>query len=547
MAGLLAVVVVVLLLAVFDEPEQRDGMQALREALFEELVEMTLRREAFSPIKNKRLGLDFATRSEALRDDFIAAGTDVELLRAILRLSNLRRDGHLRVVEIAEGLRYPPYTYVRAPIRFAVDYGDADRPFLFVSDLGQDVADGAFGANPRYGDELVGVNGRSLAEHLALMRLYIAASSDARLWLEYAVNLSSYRTDFDPALFADGEVTYALQTAEGGRYSITLPYVPPDSIEWSGNARNPSVRGLPHRYPLDHLFAGWLTKKSYPGFSRMMTTASFSVYKLDDPDAKVLLIENHQFKKELEDDVRRLVRYALSHDLLSHDVIWDLTSSRGGSKGWVLLRTLASRPFQSTLGNVRISDIIPRFIAYRIDWRAPDDDATQWMRQWLTLDLRAAFREGKEYSDPVPFKLQAAPRDADGVLEPPPQHFRGRLVILIGPLGRSQVDQLAAMVIDNGLGHSIGMPTAGSSNTWEWRDTISFENGDPVARYMWTIGHTIRPNGEILEGNAAPPAEFVPMTRENFRHYSDVLIERALAHLRGEPADDARRTGSATP
>ena len=147
----------------------------------------------------------------------------------------------------------------------------------------------------------------------------------------------------------------------------------------------------------------------------------------------------------------------------------------------------------------------------------------------------------------MPFKLQAAPRESDGVLEPSPQHFRGRLVILIGPLGRSQVDQLAAMVIDNGLGHSIGMPTAGSSNTWEWRDTISFENGDPVARYMWTIGHTIRPNGEILEGNAAPPAEFVPMTRENFHHYSDVLIERALAHLRGEPADDAQRTGSATP
>ena len=55
---------------------------------------------------------------------------------------------------------------------------------------------------------------------------------------------------------------------------------------------------------------------------------------------------------------------------------------------------------------------------------------------------------------------------------------------------------------------------------------------------MWSIGHTVRPNGEILEGNPAPVDEWIPLTAENFDRYYEVLYDRALAYLaeQGHPA-----------
>ncbi len=48
---------------------------------------------------------------------------------------------------------------------------------------------------------------------------------------------------------------------------------------------------------------------------------------------------------------------------------------------------------------------------------------------------------------------------------------------------------------------------------------------------MWSIGHTIRPNGEILEGNPAPVDEWIPLTRENAAEYYPILLGRALELL----------------
>jgi hypothetical protein len=48
---------------------------------------------------------------------------------------------------------------------------------------------------------------------------------------------------------------------------------------------------------------------------------------------------------------------------------------------------------------------------------------------------------------------------------------------------------------------------------------------------MWNIGHTIRPNGQILEGNPALPKEPLPITRDNFRTYYDQLLGRVFAYL----------------
>ena len=76
------------------------------------------------------------------------------------------------------------------------------------------------------------------------------------------------------------------------------------------------------------------------------------------------------------------------------------------------------------------------------------------------------------------------------------------------------------------------MQDGGYSNTWEWEEDLVFPiSGKPVVRFMWNIGHTVRPNGQILEGNPAQVDEFVPVTRENYLEYKIDLLERALKWL----------------
>jgi hypothetical protein len=76
------------------------------------------------------------------------------------------------------------------------------------------------------------------------------------------------------------------------------------------------------------------------------------------------------------------------------------------------------------------------------------------------------------------------------------------------------------------------MPTGGYSNTWEWEEVLTFPiSGKPVVEYMWNIGDTIRPNGEILEGNPAQVKERVPLTATNSEEYHGLLLQRAYAWL----------------
>ena len=83
-----------------------------------------------------------------------------------------------------------------------------------------------------------------------------------------------------------------------------------------------------------------------------------------------------------------------------------------------------------------------------------------------------------------------------------------------------------AMYVDNDLATFIGMPTGGYSNTWEGDEVLVLpETGRPLVRFMWSIGHTIRPNGDVLEGNPAQPDNYIPVTRDNFQGYHQMLLE----------------------
>ena len=86
--------------------------------------------------------------------------------------------------------------------------------------------------------------------------------------------------------------------------------------------------------------------------------------------------------------------------------------------------------------------------------------------------------------------------------------------------------------MDNDLAHTIGMAAGGYSNTWEWEEVLTMPGSEkPLAQFMWSIGHTVRPNGEVLEGNPAEVAQFVPVTGQNYVGYRSMLVELALEHL----------------
>ncbi len=148
-------------------------------------------------------------------------------------------------------------------------------------------------------------------------------------------------------------------------------------------------------------------------------------------------------------------------------------------------------------------------------------------------DTREAIRPRDEYTPPVPFKLAHLPKDSDGILQPASVHFTGDIAIINGAVfGGSHLDQFVAMLVDNDLAVFIGMPTGGFSNTWEGDEVLRFPfTGRPVARFQWTVGHTIRPNGEVLEGNPAQPHIYLPLTRDNFEDYPRMLLDTAISEL----------------
>ncbi len=76
-----------------------------------------------------------------------------------------------------------------------------------------------------------------------------------------------------------------------------------------------------------------------------------------------------------------------------------------------------------------------------------------------------AVDAGLPFTTNAPFKLQFFGAEEEGIMELNDPHFTGDLVFMCYPDAGSQLDQLAAMFIDNNMGYSLGMPCAGHSNT----------------------------------------------------------------------------------
>lgn len=513
---------------VFDPGTKED-----RDALFDFLMESTMERDAFASLQNHPYhqghpkGIDVPAKMKKYRDELIAADTDEKMWYALHKISNARKDRHLRVRTVAGGLEVPESLGVRvdAPIAFAADFSDLDSRFFFVSDLPTNIAELVDGPEPALGDRLVAVNDRTIEAYVEAIRPYHRYSTENHFWWRLADAITRTR-DFVPhsEFYCESLkwLDLALQRPDGTRYEIRLPYMDRREIRWAGHG-----------------------ERRYPGFSRIDEMSEYETYDLHLPDDRhrpVVLLQWDGFRGDLPDAMDDLVAYAQEHGLIDHHVIVDATRSGGGSNGAYALARLQSRPFRTTFGNLMVSDVMERWVEDRLErWRtnpprpSRGQDATL-VHEWLKEDVRPAIKQGKRYTNDVPFK-GVLPKWADGIVDPAPDHFTGGLTVWLSPWSGSHLDQFAAQVVDNDLGHVMGMAAGGFSNKWWTRETLCFPTtGKPIVTYEWSMGHSLRPNGEILQYNPAEPNEYIPQTRDNYFDYHPQLLKRTFERLETETA-----------
>jgi hypothetical protein len=477
------------------------------EALFDEIIDKTARREAFSEVKEESQSYSALGAMQALRSEFVAAATEADLYYALVKLSNARRDRHLSVNPVEGGLSVPEAPALAAPIQVLPDFSDLGEPSFFIARVGMGLA------SPAPGDLIVAVNGRPIADYVREFTQWIRHSTAYGLYWHMARELPLIVRNVPLNLYGEA-LHLRLENEAGEEYEVSLTY---------GDAATHTVGPDPQ----------------YPDFAPVLERENFHVHVK--ADERIVLLQWLDFERSLIQDVMDLMELAERDELLDHDLIIDVRGSSGGSFGAYAIQRLVDRPFRTTFGNVRISDagaqLIERFQNLEVDEDAPDiyglNLSRSWLIDWARTDAAEAIARGDEYTPPTPFKLAHLPRDAGGTLQPAPVHFRGRIAIIGGPHGGSHLDQFLSMFADNDLAVVVGMPTGGYSNTWEHEEVLHFPGTErPVAEFMWNIGHTLRPNTEILEGNPVVPDVYLPLTRKNFRTYDGTLLRLAMEAIR---------------
>jgi len=198
------------------------GTSEQREALFESLVTKIMAREAFSPIKNERLGLMFPDDLAPYRQEFIDAETDQDLYWAITRFSNARRDRHLSVEAVDGGLDitasynhfdpadYPgveidPSAAPVVPLTFLPDFGGEPVGY-FVAELADDLSLVEGGDGLSLGDRVTMVNGTAFAAYIDSVRPYHRYSTHENFWMRSALTFGVKTTALPEDMYSESLV-----------------------------------------------------------------------------------------------------------------------------------------------------------------------------------------------------------------------------------------------------------------------------------------------------------------------------------------------------
>lgn len=483
-------------------------------AFFEEMVAKIDIRTAWNPKKWELMGTTFEKELEKykLKEEFANASSNIEYLRAIHKLNHLRYDHHLKLSATYDYISEKRIS--QAPIRLYTDMSDEKNPFIYVANFTQAVED----KGVKLGDKLLAVNEIPINEYIDLLKPYLQFSTLRNMYVEKLSHALVAKSEiFGPEIPQKSTVKLSLEPKTGGQtYDVELSY--------SGRYRNINWK---YPYVVELYRQNYSEDKSY--LQSMYKDLGFEEVYDNNVDCalyinktkKLNLIEWYDFER-VSSNARALVNAAQREGTLDWDVIIDATRSSGGGGGPHIVKYLVSQPFKVTFGNVRTTDK---------EWvRKKAQSMSSKVRNWI-MD---AVNAGKDYTTNEPFKLVDFPAGSDGIMKPASTRFNGKKVALIFTLGGSQYDQFCAMLVDNNDPdiHVMGMPAGGYSNTWEWGENITLPNGKGIA-WEYDIGHTVRKNGEALEGNPAIPHTVVPITRDNYQTYYKDLIIKAEQYLNG--------------
>ncbi|MDE3258693.1 MAG: hypothetical protein OYM47_12730 [Gemmatimonadota bacterium] len=325
------------------------------EQLFDEIIRKTEEREAFSEVKERNMSFSALEDMKRLRSEFVASKTEAELFYALVKLSNARRDNHLwldyddAVVDgVFVGRSVPEPPDGRAPIHVLPDLSDIHNPAFIVAAVHSRFT------SPKPGDAIVGVNGRSIEEYIKEFTFWTRHSTLHGLNWKMAA-LFPFRLREVPLNLYSDRLDLTLERPSGMRYDVSLPYC-------------------------ERCGAWGLGGPDLSGFTEVMRLDSFNV--LLDRNQGIILLQWLDFDNELIQDIIDLMEYAEQERLLDYDMIIDVSRSSGGSRGAYAILRLVDRPFRTTFGNVRLSDLGRERISWYVDSEprtdAPDIFGLNW-------------------------------------------------------------------------------------------------------------------------------------------------------------------------
>ncbi len=163
---------------------------------------------------------------------------------------------------------------LHAPIRFSADYATPGSYFLFVSDVSANIKKLPSGTSPEVGDKLTAVNGRAIADYIEAVEPYHRYSTVNGFWWHLALAIPQKTYQIPPQFYGE-ELELELERRDGKTYSVTLPYLDPDTIEWVGHGQ-----------------------RAYPGFRLAYSTTTYDLY-LSDAGKPVLILAWYGFREHL--------------------------------------------------------------------------------------------------------------------------------------------------------------------------------------------------------------------------------------------------------
>ena len=112
----------------------------------------------------------------------------------------------------------------------------------------------------------------------------------------------------------------------------------------------------------------------------------------------------------------------------------------------------------------------------------------------------------------------SSPADIEG--KPSGSGLRYETALLTGPYCVSSCDQFVAAFADNAMGEVVGLPGCGASAPFRGRRKFNLADGETFSITLNT-GLTLRPNGEVLEGNPPVPTRLMYPRRNGLREALD--------------------------